>query len=133
VIGIATYAFGDYVKYSGVCSIITAALVIKTYGYPSLTPKGKKSSAVTFKMLGYMSEVIIFGMIGFGFFQADNQSWSWHLVLNQFTIIIVSRCLGVFFIVYLCAFCCKRTLPGYKLAFLTYAGLIKGAICYGLM
>jgi NhaP-type Na+/H+ or K+/H+ antiporter len=82
VTGIATYAFGDYVKYSGVCSIITTALVIKTYGYPSLTAKGKKASAVTFKMLGYMSEVIIFGMIGFGFFQADNQSWSWHLVLN---------------------------------------------------
>ena len=129
----AAYSFGDYIKYSGVCSIIVVALIMKNYGYPSLSEKGKKSSTVTFKMLGYMAEVLIFGMIGVGFFQKENMVWSWQLVLSQFMIVVLSRCIAVAFIIYLFSFCTKSTYSAYQLCFLTFAGFIKGAICYGLM
>ena len=77
LVGLAAYSFGDYVKYSGVCSIIVVAMIMRNYGWYSLSLEGRAATKVTFKMLGYLSEVIIFGMIGMGFWQPDNNTWSW--------------------------------------------------------
>jgi hypothetical protein len=53
-------------------------------------------------------------------------------VILEFFTIIVARYLGVFVIQYLFLACTKQTLSVKEVAFLSYAGMIRGAIAFGL-
>ena len=131
--GIISYYISDLLKMSGIISIIVTAVMQAHYSWYNLSPQGKHVSAVTFQTLGYFSEAMIFSYVGVGIFQYRHSDWSPSFIGYEFFIIIVGRLLSVILVEYSFVICgCKGTFKFKELVFLSYAGMIRGAIALGL-
>jgi NhaP-type Na+/H+ or K+/H+ antiporter len=68
------------------------------------------------------------------FFAYYDYPWSWQFILVEILIIIVGRYLGTLGLVYfLSIFGHKRKVTFREICFIGYAGMIRGAIAFGLV
>lgn len=132
MLAFASYYFADACGQSGIISIIVTSVIMGQYTWYNLSPQGKHVTAVTFQTLGFGAEAIIFSFVGLGIFQYAKTSWSPSFVVLEFFVIIAARYGAVFIVEWLFLICTKRTLTNKELAFLSYAGMIRGAIAFGL-
>ena len=76
---------------------------------------------------------MIFCYIGVGIFSYKTSDWSFTFIGYEFVIIIVGRLLSVIIVQYSFVLCgCENTFKFKELVFLSYAGMIRGAIALGL-
>ena len=76
---------------------------------------------------------MIFSYVGIGIFGYRKSDWSPSFIGYEFFIIIVGRLLSVLIVEYAFVICgCKQTFKFKELVFLSYAGMIRGAIALGL-
>ena len=131
--GILSYYISDLLKMSGIISIIVTAVMQGQYSWYNLSPQGKHVSAVTSQTLCYFAEALIFCYIGVGIFSYKASDWSFEFIGYEFAIIIVGRLLSVIIVQYSFVLCgCENTFKLKELVFLSYAGMIRGAIALGL-
>jgi len=64
-VGFISYLIGDLYT-SGVVSIITTALMFAMYGWYNLSDQGKYVSGISYKMLAYTMEALVFAKLGIG-------------------------------------------------------------------
>ena len=86
-------------------------------------------------MIGFGCEAFIFAYLGLVFFSNFNRVWSFTLIAFEFPIVCGSRLLGCFSLKILTQLlCCKPFFLSWsELTFLWFAGLIRGAIAFGLV
>ena len=104
------------------------------YTWYNLSPQGKTASFFSSQFLGYAMEAFVFSYLGLTFFSYSTYEWSPKFFMIELVIIMVGRGLGTFGLIGL-----LRVL-GYKsgialkeLVFIWYAGMIRGAIAFGLV
>ncbi len=132
--GYVAYTVSDLVGMSGIMSMVVCAVLMAHYAWYSLSPQGKHVSSVAFQVIGFLAESFVFVYLGLAFFVYVNEPWSWQFILIEFGIIIVGRFAGTSLLIFLIRLCGKKTSLSLKQAnFLGCAGLIRGAIAFGLV
>ncbi len=85
-------------------------------------------------MLGFLAESFVFVYLGLAFFAYADYQWSWQFIILEFMIIIVGRFFGtVVMIQFLRLLGHKAKVTFRQSLFIAYAGLIRGAIAFGLV
>jgi len=89
---------------------------------------------VTVGFLGTAAEAGVYSYIGIALYAQINQWWSFSFIFLQFGLIVVGRLLAVFSVFYTARLCCRRkTINARELTFISYAGMIRGAIAFALV
>lgn len=89
---------------------------------------------MTIGFLGTAAEAGVYSYIGIAVYALIPGFWSFSFVFIQFFIIVVFRVFSVFAVFYTGRLCCKkRTINFRELTFISYAGMIRGAIAFALV
>jgi NhaP-type Na+/H+ or K+/H+ antiporter len=85
-------------------------------------------------VIAYAVEAFVFGYLGITFFSFIHLDWSWQLFLGMLVICIVGRFIGTIGIIKIFElFGYKSGIPLKDLIFISYAGIIRGAVAFGLV
>ena len=119
---------------SGIISLLTCAIVSAHYTYYNISPQGKQACTLSFSFLGEMAEAAVYSYVGLALYSTIPTWWSWSFIFLQLAIIFGGRIIGVLSTFYMCR-CCfkKKTIKFNELLFITYAGMIRGAIAFALV
>ena len=81
-----------------------------------------------------MAEAGVYSYVGIALYSQIPTWWSFSFVIIMFVIIIIGRLISVFGVFYTSRLCCKRkTINFRELCFISYAGMIRGAIAFALV
>jgi NhaP-type Na+/H+ or K+/H+ antiporter len=84
--------------------------------------------------LGYITEAFVFAYLGLTFFSYGELTWSFHLFWVELAIIIFGRLIGTAGMFTALKFMGYDSgIPLRELIFIWYAGMIRGAIAFGLV
>lgn len=76
----------------------------------------------------------MYSYIGISLFSTIPGWWSWGWIACQMVIVIVGRVIAVFSTFYLFSLCFKKKTISFKeLVFISYGGMIRGAIAFALV
>lgn len=117
------------------------------YTWYNLSPQGKTMSSITISVFGSAAESFVFAYIGlctFTYTSFEEETditkteikypWSISFIVVMSAIIIVGRFLAVWSAHGLVMLCSKtRDVTVKELLFITYGGMIRGAIAFGLV
>ena len=119
---------------SGIISVLTCGVIQAHYTWYNLSPQGKSSTVVTFGFLGTAAEAAVYAYIGIGLYSLIPTWWSFSFSSIMFVMIVLGRiCLVVgIFLLFQCCFR-KKTLAINELFFISYGGMIRGAIAFALV
>jgi NhaP-type Na+/H+ or K+/H+ antiporter len=137
--GYLAYSTGELAHMSGIISLLTSGVIMAHYGWYNLSPQGKHVSCVAFQVIGFGFEAFVFAYLGLSFFSyVDTEHmtfpWSWHFILVELFICLIARFVGTVGLLSLLAlFRHKKQVTFKQLLFICYAGLIRGAIAFGLV
>ena len=132
--GYMAYATSEACHFSGIISQLTSGIVMAHYAWYSLSPQGKHMSSATFQVLGFGFEAFVFSYLGLTFFAYYDYPWSWQFISIEILIIIVGRIFGTIGLIYVFAlFGHKKSVSFREICFISYAGMIRGAIAFGLV
>lgn len=91
-------------------------------------------TSATFQVLGFGFEAFVFSYLGLTFFAYIDFPWSWQFIAYEVLIIIVGRTIGTVGLIYfLSLFGHQRKVSFREINFISYAGMIRGAIAFGLV
>lgn len=111
------------------CSILMAK-----YSWYNLSPQSKQVTSIAFNVIGYAVEAFVFGYLGLTFFSYVSFEWSWQLFIAELIIVILGRFMGTIGIIkFLELFGYKSGIRFKDLIFISYAGMIRGAVAFGLV
>lgn len=128
------YTLSEYLGQSAILTLLTVGVLNSHYTWFNLSPQGKHVSSVTFQTFSYIAEAVIFQFIGFTLIYYRDYKWSWGLVLAELFIIPLGRFIGTVGLMYSLNLCKHKTKLSFRqLCFICYAGLIRGAIAFGLV
>lgn len=84
--------------------------------------------------MGTAAEAAVYCYIGIALVSLIPTYWSFGFIFAELLLIIAGRIIGVFSSFFLFRLCCKsRTINIMELIFITYAGMIRGAIAFALV
>ena len=133
-IGYMAYAVGELAHMSGIICLLTSGVIIAHYGWYNLSPQGKNLSSAAIQVIGFALEAFVFAYLGISFFSLSSLDWSPHFIIVEFFICIIARLGGTVLLLYMTAICKhKRKVSFRQLLFISYAGMIRGAIAFGLV
>jgi NhaP-type Na+/H+ or K+/H+ antiporter len=119
---------------SGVMTLLTAAIINSHYTWYNLSPQGKSTSTVTIGFMGTFAEAAVYSYVGIALYSMIPTWWSFEFIGLFFGIIVVFRIIAIFGVFYTGRLCCRRkTINCRELSFITYAGMIRGAIAFALV
>lgn len=119
---------------SGIISLLTCGIVQAHYTWYNLSPQGKSSTGVTFGFLGTAAESFVYAYIGIGLYSLIPTWWSFSFVFAQLIMIIIGRVACIIFTFYLFRLCFKKkTINFRELLFISWGGMIRGAIAFALV
>ncbi len=122
------------IEMSGIIALLTCGIVQSHYTWYNLSPQGKSSSAIIASFLGELAEAGVYSYVGIALYSTIPTWWSFTFIAVIFMVIIVGRILAVFSTFYVASFCCRKKTINYReLWFITYAGMIKGAVAFALV
>jgi NhaP-type Na+/H+ or K+/H+ antiporter len=134
VFGYLSYSVTELFHYSGIISLLVAGVVMSKYSWYNLSPQAKQVTSIAFQVIAYAVEAFVFGYLGITFFSYISLDWSWQLFIGMLIICVSGRFIGTIGIVKI------LELFGYKsgirfkdLIFISYAGVIRGAVAFGLV
>jgi NhaP-type Na+/H+ or K+/H+ antiporter len=132
--GYLAYGTGEVFHQSGIISMLTSGVVMAHYAWYSLSPQGKTVSTIAFQCVGFGAEAFVFAYLGLSFFAYIGKPWSFEFIAIEMVIIVVGRYCGTLGLVYVMGFFGhKKLLTFRELVFIGYAGMIRGAIAFGLV
>ncbi|XP_023662674.1 sodium/hydrogen exchanger 2 [Paramormyrops kingsleyae] len=125
------YLVAELFSLSSIMAIVTCALTMKYYVEENVAQRSCTTIRHVVKMLGTMSETLIFFFLGVATITTDHE-WNWGYILFTLLFAFVWRALGVFVLTQIIN--PFRTIPfNFKDQFgLAYGGL-RGAICFALV
>jgi NhaP-type Na+/H+ or K+/H+ antiporter len=119
---------------SGIISLLTCGIVQSHYTYYNLSPQGKTCSTLCVSFLGTACEAAVYTYVGLALYAQVSSWWSWTFIGAQVIIIIVGRVCAIIVTFYMFSLCFrKKTIKFRELMFITYAGMIRGAIAFALV
>ena len=133
-----SYVVAEIVHFSGIITLLTCGVTMAHYGWYNLSPQGQTTSGVIFQFLGFLAEGFVFSYLGLTFFSYRFLPFSVSFISVMFFVVIIGRGLATMGLVSLLKLCgyekgSHSPLTYNELAFIWSAGLIRGAIAFGLV
>jgi sodium/hydrogen exchanger-like protein 6/7/sodium/hydrogen exchanger 8 len=133
-----SYVCAELAHLSGIISLLTSGITMAHYAWYSLSVQGQANSNVVFQFLGFICEGFIFSYLGLTFFSYRYMPFSASLIGLELLIIIVGRGIATMGLIGLLKLCGyekdhPHPLQWKELVFIWYAGMIRGAIAFGLV
>lgn len=128
------YVTAELAAFSGIISLLTSGVVMAHYAWYSLSSQGQHGSYLVFQTIGLLMQAFIFTYLGISFFSFASLDWSPSLILVMLGICILGRfggTLGLIGMLRLCGY--HSGIQWKEVFFMGYAGLIRGAIAFGLV
>jgi len=148
-IGFIAYFTSEAGELSGIISLLTCGVIMAHYTWYNLSPQGKTISSVSYSIFGSIAESLVFIYIGLSVFSYYNKidvggyhgpkgdaeyPWSWSTIWVMTAIVIIGRCAAVWSVHFAFKMCSKkRDIDCRELLFITWGGMIRGAIAFGLV
>jgi len=134
VIAYCAYVTAEMAAMSGIIALLTSGVVMAHYAWYSLSSQGQHGSYLVFQTVGALMTAFIFSYLGISFFSFAGLDWSPSLICVMFGIVIVGRMGGTVGLIGLLRLCGYHSGIQWKeVFFIGYAGLIRGAIAFGLV
>lgn len=122
------------IQMSGMISLLVCGIIQAHYAWYNLSPQGKSATTIVFSVLGTAAEAAVYSYIGIALYSTIPTTWSFSFIFAELIIIIVGRIIGVMGTFYTFRLCCrKKTINFRELCFISYAGMIRGAIAFALV
>lgn len=129
-----SYCVTELFHYSGIIALLVAGIVMAKYSWYNLSPQSKQVTSIAFQVIAYAVEAFVFGYLGITFFSFISLDWSWQLFIAMVIICIAGRFIGTIGIIKgLELFGYKSGITFKDLIFISYAGIIRGAVAFGLV
>lgn len=133
-----SYIVSEMSSYSGIISLLTSGVFMAAYAWYNLSPGGRTGTTVTFSFIAFLAEGFVFSYLGLTFFSYRHFAWSWHLICVLLFAILVGRACGSMGLIGALKICGyekgnPNALTFKELVFIWYAGMIRGAIAFGLV
>ena len=133
-----SYVTAEICDQSGIIALLICGVTMAHYAWYSLSPQGKSTSTVVFQFLGFIAEGFVFAYLGLTFFSYRYMPFSPDLIMLEFAVIAIGRfmgTIGIFGLLKCCSYEKDHPTPVTckELLFIWYAGLIRGAIVFGLI
>ena len=91
-------------------------------------------TSIAFQVIAYAVEAFVFGYLGITFFSYISLDWSWQLFIAMLIICVAGRFIGTVGIIKILElFGYKSGIKFKELIFISYAGIIRGAVAFGLV
>jgi len=147
IVAMLCYFVSETLGESSIISLLTCGICMAHYTWYNLSPQGKTISSITISIFGSAAESFVFAYIGLCTFtytrfeqgedaplEEEKYPWSVSFIVIMCTIIIVGRTIAVWTAHGLVSLCSKKPDVTFKeLLFVTYGGMIRGAIAFGLV
>ena len=147
IVAMLCYFVSETLGESSIISLLTCGICMAHYTWYNLSPQGKTISSITISIFGSAAESFVFAYIGLCTFtytrfeqgedaprEEEKYPWSLSFIVIMCTIIIVGRTVAVWTAHGLVSLCSKKPDVTFKeLLFVTYGGMIRGAIAFGLV
>jgi NhaP-type Na+/H+ or K+/H+ antiporter len=138
LIAYCSYITAELLEYSGIITLLISGITMAQYAWYSLSVQGRLTSVTTFDFMAFIAEGFVFAYLGLTFYSYREQPWSWGLIGIVLLAILFGRGCGVFLLMgVLKMFGYEKKdeerLKWSELLFIWYAGLIRGAIAFGLV
>jgi len=123
------------IGYSGIITLFTSGIMLTHYAYYNLSERSRQTINLQFGTIGFGAEAFVFAYMGITFFSFSRFDWSITFIIFEFVFVLIARFAGSVCLYYLVTsvFCLKRGLNFKELLFLNFAGVIRGAIAFGLV
>ena len=137
-VGYISYVVAEILHQSGIITLLVAGVTMAHYGWYNLSPQGQTTSSIVFQFLGFIAEGFVFCYLGLTFFSYRTMPFSPSFIATLMGLVMGCRFLatvGLVSLLKLCKYESKHPNPlNYReLIFIWYAGLIRGAIAFGLV
>ena len=134
LIAYMAYVTAELAAFSGIIALLTSGVVMAHYAWYSLSSQGQHGSYLVFQTMGLLMQGFIFSYLGISFFSFASLDWSPSLIGLMLGIVIVGRMGGTVGLIALLRMCGYHSGIQWKeVFFIGYAGLIRGAIAFGLV
>lgn len=134
IVAYMAYVTAELFSFSGIIALLTSGVVMAHYAWYSLSAQGQHGSYLVFQTIGLLMQAFIFSYLGVSFFSFASLDWSPSLILIELAICILGRfggTLGLIGMLRLCGY--NSGIKWKEVFFMGYAGLIRGAIAFGLV
>eukprot|EP00347_Sterkiella_histriomuscorum_P013016 403366336 len=132
--GYLAYSISERASMSGIITLLACGVLLAKYCWYNLSPQSKQATSLAFNMIGYAAEAFVFGYIGLTFFSYVHYEWSWRLFVGEVIVVFVGRFSGTIGIIKILGLFGYKAGIGLKeLTFISYAGMIRGAVAFGLV
>ena len=133
-----SYVFAEIFHYSGIITLLACGITMAHYGWYNLSPQGQTAASIVVTFFGFIAEGFIFSYVGLTFFSYRQMPFSISFVCVMFVIVIIGRGMATMGLIALLKLCGyekghRSPLTYAELAFIWCAGLIRGAIAFGLV
>lgn len=128
------YVVSELFHESGIISLLVCGIVQAHYTYYNLTNLGQHASYVIFQFLSFFMEAFVFIYLGISFFSFGHMRWCPTLILIEVGVIMLGRFIavvGLLGFLRICRYDSKLTFK--QQIFIWFAGMIRGAIAFGLV
>lgn len=144
IIALCSYFGSESLELSGMISLLTCGVTQAHYTWYNLSPQGKTISSVSVSIFGAVAEGLVFAYIGLCLFTYMNEAnpdmakkmesnWSLSFIGFMAPVIVLGRLLSVYLADLLFRPCSSSKLSFKELTFISYGGMIRGAIAFGLV
>ncbi|CDW71290.1 sodium hydrogen exchanger [Stylonychia lemnae] len=132
--GYLAYTISERCEMSGIISLLACGILLAKYCWYNLSPQSKQTTSLAFSMIGYAAEAFVFGYLGLTFFSYVTYEWSWQLFIGEVIVVLIGRFSGTIGLIkFLELFGYKSGIGIRELTFISYAGMIRGAVAFGLV
>jgi len=133
-----SYVSAELMALSGIISLLSCSIMQKEFAWLNMSMQGKQCSVDIFEFLGLIAQGFVFSYLGLTFFFYSNYQWSVQLIVSEMIICIIARSTAVLGMIGVMKACGYEKddvnkLTWKELIFITFAGLIRGAIAFGLV
>jgi NhaP-type Na+/H+ or K+/H+ antiporter len=129
-----SYLSSEMLHESGIISLLVCGIVQAHYTYYNLSSLGQHASYVVFQFLSFFMEAFVFIYLGVSFFSFGHLKWCPKLIIVEIFVIMVGRFIavvGLLLFLKICKYDSKLTFK--QQIFVWFAGMIRGAIAFGLV
>lgn len=134
IFGYLSYSVAEMLHFSGIISLLIAGVVMAKYTWYNLSPQSRQVTSIAFQVIAYAVEAFVFGYLGISFFSYISMDWSWQFFITMLIITVLGRFLCTIGLTKLCdIFGYNSGIPMKELVFISYAGVIRGAVAFALV
>ena len=142
VIAMICYFTAAVIEQSEMISLLVCGIIMAHYTWYNLSPQGKTISSITISVFGSAAEATVFAYIGLCTFtyasgqgETSSNIWSISFIGWMTVVIILGRIMAVWLVHGMFRFCCckMKDIDIKELIFISYGGMIRGAIAFGLV